>query len=421
MALIKDTINIVNSNYAEELNSNSTMLLEEFNELKELIHITLEYAYDDKYDKLVVDNHLKIMFKHRIFINDTDPEEPNHLQFREIKQEPEAELEAGQSFTESKDRKFPQWIQDRLTQYESRSMGDQRTDDWLKKRNNYLTASTIAQAANLCAESARTNLLLEKGSCGSHRTFFGNVHTHHGNQFEPVVNSVYCYRNDTIIYDYGLIAHKTIPFLGASTDGVACYPDQLRNIEIKSPTGRKINGKVKKEYYHQTQLQMEVLELPVTDFIEAKFKQYTTQEEFLRQFYFEDDRREQMEKGCMIEVINLESKELEYIYSPIEYYLNHEILLDWVKQQDILIEKSDNIVFIREIYWELTEYSCIEVKRDPKWLPTHYPELERFWNEVLELRKDPDKLSEMLIDIEERKNQRKNSPIKSKIDTILMI
>ena len=194
MALIKDTINIVNSNYAEELNSNSTMLLEEFNELKELIHITLEYAYDDKYDKLVVDNHLKIMFKHRIFINDTDPEEPNHLQFREIKPEPEAgpkpELEAGQSLTETKDRKFPQWIQDRLTQYESRSMGDQRTDDWLKKRNNYLTASTIAQAANLCAESARTNLLLENISC-SYRTF-GNVHTHHG-QFEPVVNSL-CYQ-----------------------------------------------------------------------------------------------------------------------------------------------------------------------------------------------------------------------------------
>jgi len=180
---------------------------------------------------------------------------------------------------------------------------------------------------------ARLNLILEKATYGTYRTFFGGKATQYGTRFEPVSNDIYCYRNNTRIHEFGLIPHKTIPFLGASTDGVS---DELKNIEIKSPFSRVPNGKVKKEYMHQMQSQMECLGLNVTDFIEVKYEEYGKLSEMLKRI--EDDP----EYGCMIEVHNTTIDQLEYIYSPIELCEDSNQLTSWIDNQHTQLAKSKN-------------------------------------------------------------------------------
>ena len=52
-----------------------------------------------------------------------------------------------------------------------------------------------------------------------------------------------------------------------------------RMLEIKCPTTREITGIPKKEYWIQTQLQMECCDLEECDFLECSFKEYENEEE----------------------------------------------------------------------------------------------------------------------------------------------
>ena len=254
---------------------------------------------------------------------------------------------------------------------------------------------------------ARHNLLLEKASYGEYRSFNGGFHTHYGNRYEPVSNAIYCYRTGRKIHMFGLIPHKEIGFLAASTDGVT---DNIRNIEIKSLSTRVINGKIKKEYFHQMQMQMECLGLPVTDFIETSCSEFSNREEFEAAFTLTKSKKTP-EKGCMIEVYNKNTSMLEYIYSPIEYCQDLQAMNLWIKEQDNLIASRDDMLYVREIYWKLDVYSCIEVKRDKSWLVTYEHKLQEFWREVQMLRQNPDKLKELI-------EAKTNKP--SSIDTICM-
>jgi hypothetical protein len=42
----------------------------------------------------------------------------------------------------------------------------------------------------------------------------------------------------------------------------------------------------------------------------------------------------------------------------------------------------------RIVHWILSNWRVVEVKRDYSWLPSHIDELQSFWNEVLEYRKN---------------------------------
>ena len=85
----------------------------------------------------------------------------------------------------------------------------------------------------------------------------------HGNKFEPVANGIYSYRNQVVIYGFGMITNQKYPILGISPDGIT----HIGMIEIKCPWSRIIDGKIKTEYYHQMQEQMAVCEIDQCDFL----------------------------------------------------------------------------------------------------------------------------------------------------------
>lgn len=147
---------------------------------------------------------------------------------------------------------------------------EQRSDAWYSARYNMITASDIAQA-------------LGHGKFGSQKDFFKKKCSptpkpfdatapalKWGIMFEPVAQDIYSKLNKNIdIYEYGLIKHPSIPFIGASPDGITCQGVML---EIKCPWKRKIQeGIVPLQYYYQIQAQLDVCNLDECDYFECEF------------------------------------------------------------------------------------------------------------------------------------------------------
>jgi putative phage-type endonuclease len=283
--------------------------------------------------------------------------------------------------------------------------GEQKSDEWLRRRHNFITASAVAACAGLAGESSRMNVLLEKASYGQYSHFAGGYYTDKGNIFETVTNSIYCQRNSTEIHEFGLIPHKEVPFLGASTDGVT---SSLVNIEIKTLAGREIDGKIKKEYYHQTQLQMECLGLQMTDFLEAKYQELAGPEEFYQTFY---DTHLNIEQGIIMEYWNAAGGCVEYLYSPcsVHMYTDEQAIRDWHDHCDAAMCQDEQRIHVRDIYWRLTDFSCTRVNREPAWAEMHLPKLREFWQEVERLRANPMELARAITLRENQRSRRREA------------
>ena len=110
-----------------------------------------------------------------------------------------------------------------------------------------------------------------------------NTTLHWGQKYEPLSVLIYEYLYDTKVEDFGCIRHPTYNFLGASPDGINIDKKSKkygRMLEIKNIVNREINGIPKKEYWTQTQLQMEVCDLDECDFLETKFTEYPDSSSF---------------------------------------------------------------------------------------------------------------------------------------------
>jgi hypothetical protein len=274
--------------------------------------------------------------------------------------------------------------------------GDQRTSEWKMQRHNYITASVSAACAGLMGPVARSNQLLEKASMGEYSPFKGGYYTDIGNIFEPVTNNHYSYINNTRIHDFALIPHNKIgwEFLAASTDGVAQRGTELTNIEIKTLPGRVPDGKIKKEYYHQMQHQMECLGLQHTDFIEVKYEETNG-----------IDRKTKKPIGIIMEMYS-DGRHI-YEYSPAGSTV--EELERWKELREEAVKECTDRIFTRWIYWVQTHYSCIRVDRQADWLRDMGPQLKQFYKEVCELRADPVKVQRMIREREQQKNTKSGS------------
>jgi len=271
--------------------------------------------------------------------------------------------------------------------------GDQRSQEWLLQRVNYITASVSAACAGLMGAGSREAQLLEKASYGSYRTFTGGYHTDIGNIFEDITANHYGRLNNTVVHDFRLIPHDNpeYSFLGASTDGVS---GDLNNIEIKTLAGRPLDHKIKKEYYHQMQHQMSCLGLSQTHFLEAKYDTFRT----LKEAADASRASSELPYGIVLEFYSPETK-FTYLYSPAD--LDDNGKERWEMEH---VHDTQPGCYIRTIYWRMTGYQMKVVKKDPQWIIDMGPSLKQFWKELAELRKDPAKVKK-LIQARETKKQ----------------
>ena len=282
---------------------------------------------------------------------------------------------------------------------------EQRSKEWYEMRKGMVTASDIGDIIGISKYGNRNKIILKK--CGLGPPFRGNIYTRHGQMFEPIATDVYATRNDTIVYEFGLIQHPTHSFIGASPDGIT---EKGIMLEIKCPFTRVINGDVMDKktlgYYAQIQTQLEVCDLEICDFFECKFLEYPGGlQQYLEDIYVPANvdslniiprkqysldyirvpncRRSAngQEKGIILKYKTHQQTDDEWQYAYPDFLDTTKKQLEWLQNEEQKDYKDTYVVF-----WKLDLASTCRVHRDRKWWAKYFPSLDTFWKEVLHRR-----------------------------------
>jgi len=267
----------------------------------------------------------------------------------------------------------------------------QRTEEWYQFRHNIITASNIWKVFG--SECQYNSLIYEKCHPYTVSNMIGGndyVNTsspmHWGNKYEPLSISIYEKMFQTKIEDFGCILHDTYPFIGASPDGINTDPESSRYgrmLEIKNIVNREIDGIPKEEYWIQMQMQMETCQLDECDFLETRFKQYATEEEFymgLSHTLYEYHGVILYFVHKIIDFNIAVSSAPYYVYMPLDILLQKETVDAWIKTQKDELKSEYSLYEVQ--YWYLDELSCVLVKRNKEWFHKSISRIEDTWKTI---------------------------------------
>tara|TARA_Y100000992_G_scaffold276770_1_gene221198 strand:+ start:5488 stop:6786 length:1299 start_codon:yes stop_codon:yes gene_type:complete len=269
-------------------------------------------------------------------------------------------------------------MESKINKIKNKIQPEQRTTEWYAFRSTLITASSAWKIFD--SECCRNNLIYEKckpfvDPTTQSYTVNTDSPLHWGQKYEPLSIMIYEDKYNTKVEDFGCIKHDNYLCLGASPDGINVDKTSLlygRMLEIKNIVNREITKIPKKEYWIQMQLQMEVCNLNECDFLETRFIEYESKEDY------EKDDNEDTIKGAIL-----------YFYEnnrPIyEYYIRKtdNCYDTW---EENMFNKHKDKLFIRTIYWKLDEFSCILVLRNKKWFTSIIEDIENFWK-IIEYEK----------------------------------
>ena len=253
---------------------------------------------------------------------------------------------------------------------------DQRTEEWYIFRHKHLTASSIWKVFS--TECSRNQLIYDKCKpidTSKYMSVSTETPMHWGHKYEPLSIMWYEKKFSTIVSDFGCIPHDKIPYLAASPDGINTCPESPRfgrMVEVKNIVNRDITGIPKLEYWIQMQFQMEVCKLNECDFLETRFHEYETKEDFDNDGTF-TQTRDGKEKGIILYFIK--DGQPHYEYAP--FMCSQQEFLEWEKET---MKKYNELTWMKNIYWKLQEISCVLVLRNKNWFQSTLPILEEFWN-----------------------------------------
>lgn len=256
---------------------------------------------------------------------------------------------------------------------------EQRSPEWYAFRKERLTASDIATVLGKNHYSTPKDILLKK--CGFEKPFYMSPPCAHGVKYEPIATEIYERRQKMKVHEFGCIAHPKYSFIGASPDGIC--PNGVM-LEIKNPYSRKIVGIPPIHYWIQMQIQLEVCDLELCDFLECSYNLYDTYEE-LKEGEM-DKTHENREFGPVIEYyVATNTKEAKYRYCPQD--LSVAKMKKWVTDTLANIHETENCVYEPFVtWWALKVYSVVRVRRDTAWFANALPQLRSFWEKVLRQR-----------------------------------
>ena len=282
-------------------------------------------------------------------------------------------------------------VEKTLVYLRSRPQPAQRTKEWYEFRHTLITASNAYKAFE--NSSSQNQLIYEKcqpikGSDEENENVktisMVNVNTtlHWGQKYEPLSVMIYEHLYNTTVEDFGCIQHDRYSFLGASPDGINVDPSSDRfgrMLEIKNIVNREIDGIPKKEYWIQTQLQMEVCNLDECDFLETQFKEYESYVEYCNKDIINKEEPPRF-KGIIMYFSGKEGKPL-YKYKPLTMVEEEEI----TKWEEKMIEdlEKEGYTWIKNSYWKLECMSCVLILRNRLWFSLNVGEIEQVWNTIL--------------------------------------
>ena len=258
-------------------------------------------------------------------------------------------------------------LTNKLTNIKNQYQPEQRSPEWFSFRNKLLTASSISKVLGSAAK--RNELICSKCNpvnMPSYNHTSGPMHW--GIKYEPVSVEYYCYKNKTQVQSYGCIAHSDYPFIGASPDGINVLETSTLYgvmLEIKNPISRQITGNPKEEYWVQCQIQMEVCDLDACDFLETKFTEYASEDEFQADGSFQLSQDNKY-KGIILhfEIDGM----FQYEYLPFQSTLE-----EYTSWKTAKLEQNPN--FIKEMYWKLDCVECTIIPRNKQWFEWFLPQI----------------------------------------------
>lgn len=304
---------------------------------------------------------------------------------------------------------------------------EQGTPGWFAMRRDKITASDGGCVVEVNKNEAPYKFLIKKLVTSP---FTGNMFTHHGKKFEKIATSLYEYRLNVTVDEYGLLGHPVYNFLGASPDGIVgpykrdgIHLTQYvgRMVEIKCPFVRKIQMEgdifdICPEYYWvQVQLQLECCELEECDFWQCSIYEYQSRDEFV----YDTDKNENFrsklstfEKGCLIQLLPcdkvrdpVEKIYLETLYEHAKYVYPPKVEMSpyecdtWIAEFAATMHQNSiykNYYIDRIIYWRIDKTNCTLIKRDKKWFAEALPKLKNMWDYVEFFRANNDKCTILL-------------------------
>lgn len=268
----------------------------------------------------------------------------------------------------------------------SRPQTAQHSADWYSQRRNRLTASEF----NQILDGRRGALLRQKVApvvegAATDRPFASPVGiaqsdgdmnaTTWGHRFESVVRDIYEQElagpgsvNDSL----GRFTHARIPWISASPDGIVTKgPLAGRLLEIKAPKTRQPGDFVPPEYYVQMQIQMEVCDVDVVDFVEAQFAQRP-----VAALTAEDKKaiKKASWKGRIEVRGTLENPFYRYTKAVEDL------------EDAIFPDETDAPLLEQTVWWLVGWYPRTVLRNKIWWHTIGWPNAELFWAEVLSLR-----------------------------------
>lgn len=272
----------------------------------------------------------------------------------------------------------------RISQLINKTYHPQRSPEWFRQRMNKISASEAASTLTITKELISSYLvqfpqalkcLPSIGKCANPYSsyekflmnklqpksrFQGNQATRWGNDYEPVALKFYEIYKGTTVSDVGFIEHETIPFLGASPDGIVGELERL--IEIKCPFRREINGILPFYYYIQIQIQLEVCQVDNCDYLECDFQETSDIEEILEM------------ENCLI-------------CGYRDMATNKLVIADSVEHLESL--QSENL-----LYFYLNNFFLSTIPRDRDWFAAALPFFQKAYDEWQEQKTKSIDLSE---------------------------
>ena len=260
----------------------------------------------------------------------------------------------------------------------------QRTPEWYKHRYNMLTASNLWQA--LSSEAQRNRLIFEK--CKPLETEVteskwvsteGSLHW--GVRYEPLTVLIYERMTGATVGHFGCIDHTEYPFLGASPDGIVVNPESPlygRLVEIKNIFNRDMDGIPSEAYWTQMQIQMQCCDLEACDFVETRFKEYETAE----QFWAEDDPTRQ--RGVILQFIPRDSLSNIPLYKYMPLDLPLTSIYPWI--EEMKVEVTEKYILFKTHYWYLDEICMTVILKNDAWFRAALPVIKETWDTILRER-----------------------------------
>jgi putative phage-type endonuclease len=257
----------------------------------------------------------------------------------------------------------------------------QRTPEWYQRRYNMMTASNLWQAFN--TDSQRNRLIYEKCKpldFGYTENKWINTDNplHWGVKYEPLTALLYEKMTGAKIEEFGCIQHEKYPFIGASPDGIVTNLDSPlygRMLEIKNIYNRDMDGIPSEAYWIQIQTQLECCNLDLCDFVETRFKEYSSETEFF------EEVDNNVVRGMILYFVPKDGKSNVplYKYMPLDISLNENAIEEWVS---LCKNNLPEFSIYSKIYWYLDEIIISTIERNEQWFEKALPIIQNTWETI---------------------------------------